>query len=181
MDPAVKPQEVPGDAAAKNSSLFGCLGLIAILTLCGGIMELINPTEPEVEEVVQEVEEPEVQLSSDPIPVYPTPSNEQKWYQGGSLHQSSGLDWINGSPANRLATCADFISIQWNDNALEPSIQNSISSIDDMKPYAFGLMTALNAAFAMDESDPSKRRALESNTVAGTAALLMVTMNYVKR
>jgi hypothetical protein len=39
-----------------------------------------------------------------------SPSQEQPWYSGGTLHRATIREWKVASPRNRLATAADFAS-----------------------------------------------------------------------
>ena len=102
----------------------------------------------------------------------------RKWYEGGTLHQADALTWQDSSYRNKLATCADFIAVSWSDKKLNPKIQNSIKTMDDMRPYAAELVNCLDAALEK-QSDPELNRKMYTNqTVAGTAALCTVMMDY---
>ena len=76
-----------------------------------------------------------------------------RWFEGGTLHNGTALDWQNASQRNRLATVADFVAVLWQEGQLKPSISVHISSVDDMRPLVDQMVEYLNAAF-MPDSDP---------------------------
>jgi hypothetical protein len=46
-----------------------------------------------------------------PVPTSPhTTAQENKWYEGGTLHKANAFEWQNASYDNKMATCADFFS-----------------------------------------------------------------------
>jgi hypothetical protein len=49
-----------------------------------------------------------------------------KWYEGGTLHKLSALDWQKATYANKLATCADFVAHAWVNKKLKNSIAKKI-------------------------------------------------------
>ena len=103
-----------------------------------------------------------------------------KWYSGGTLHKKSALEWQTASPQDKLATCGDFVTGMWQNGNLKRSIANSLSTVDDVRPYAQQLVDCLDAAFTPDP-DPEQNRILFTNqTVAGFAAAGMVTMGWTK-
>jgi hypothetical protein len=103
-----------------------------------------------------------------------------KWYQGGTLHRKTALDWQNASSANKLATCADFVAGMWDKGKLKPSITRTISAVDDFRPYAQQLVGCLDAAFKPWPDPEENRRLFANQTVASFAAMGMVTMGWMK-
>ncbi|MCX7429085.1 MAG: hypothetical protein NTW96_26105 [Planctomycetia bacterium] len=104
----------------------------------------------------------------------------RKWYEGGTLHKKTGLEWQTASRADKLATYADFVTVAWRNGDLKPSIADSISTIDDVLPYAYGLACFLDAAFK-PHPDPERNRCMFSNqTVSYFAAAGMITMDWTK-
>lgn len=71
----------------------------------------------------------------------PNTKDSGKWYVGGTLHQADVSDWWRASESNRLATCGDFISAL----ILEGKLNIKFSDVDDLLPYAYQLMTCINA------------------------------------
>ena len=103
-----------------------------------------------------------------------------KWYEGGTLHQKSALEWQAAAPADKLATCGDFISKMWQDGNLKREIQASIESVDDMKPYAEKLVAFLDAAMEKQASEDRNRELYTNQTIAGMAAIAMVSLGWAK-
>ena len=116
----------------------------------------------------------------------PTSGQEQsqlqqgKWYEGGTLHNAGALEWQQASYENKLATCADFVSAMWQKKSLKPSIQNQIKSMDDIRVLAQELVTQMDAVMK-EKSNPEENKQIYTNQkVSGIAALLMLSMGWVK-
>lgn len=107
-------------------------------------------------------------------------THAREWYEGGTLHQKSGLEWQTASYGDKLATCGDLVTKMWQDGNLKSSIAAGISSVDDVRPLAQELVTFLDNSFKGDP-DPEQNRVLLTNqTVAETAAIGMVMMGWTK-
>ncbi len=104
----------------------------------------------------------------------------KKWYVGGTLHDKGALDWQNADQYDKLATCGDFVTTLWKSGKLKPEISNSITTIDDLRPYAQELVIALDAACARDPDPDQNRRLFVNQTVSGFAVLSMVTMGWTR-
>ena len=107
-----------------------------------------------------------------------TPATE--WYSGGTLHNKSALEWETASPRDKLATCADFVTGMWQNGDLKPSIANSLSTVDDVRPYAQELVDCLDAAFKPDPDPEQNRKMFANQTVSSFAAMGVVTMGWTK-
>jgi tetratricopeptide (TPR) repeat protein len=105
---------------------------------------------------------------------------KRKWYEGGTLHKKSGLEWQTASRENKLATCADFVATMWQKGNLKPSVANRISTVDDVRPYALELIDFLDAAFKSDPDPEQNRKLFTNQTVGSFAAIGMVTMRWAK-
>ena len=66
-------------------------------------------------------------------------ADQQEWYQGGTLHKANASEWRKGSDEDRLATAADWAATL---------IEEKLTSIDDLKPYAENLLTCADEAIA---------------------------------
>jgi hypothetical protein len=96
------------------------------------------------------------------------------------LHNAGALEWQQASYENKLATCADFVSSMWEKKSLKPSIQNQVSSMDDMQVLAKELVTQMDAAMK-ESADPEENRQIYTNQkVSEMAAMLMLSMGWVK-
>lgn len=116
--------------------------------------------------------------NSTPIGGLSTPTKQ--WYEGGTLHNKSALEWQTASGEDKLATCADFVTKMWQDDNFKPAIANKLSTVEDVQPYAQELIDFIDAAFK-PEPDPEQNRKLFTNqTIAGTAVIGMVTMGWTK-
>lgn len=104
----------------------------------------------------------------------------KKWYQGGTLHSKSALDWQVASREDKLATCADFVVKMWQDGKLKPAISNNLSTIDDVRPYAQELVDFLDATFRADPDPEQNRKMFTNQTVSDTAVIGMIMMNWTE-
>ena len=79
-----------------------------------------------------------------------SPSNNQKWYEGGTLHKSTVSEWKNASYRNKLATSADWVTHMYQSGSFTQEvndviIQNSVKSgLDGIKFVAEKLVTGLD-------------------------------------
>ena len=116
-----------------------------------------------------------------PVPTSPnTAVQEKKWYEGGTLHKATALEWQNASYDNKMATCADFFSALYAGKNFKQTIQSSIKSTDDMVPYVEKLVADMDIALSK-ESDTKKNKVMYSNQrVSESAAMLMVMNGWTK-
>ena len=90
------------------------------------------------------------------------------------------FEWQTASPQDKLATCADFVTTMWQNGDLKPSIANSLSTVDDVRPYAQELVDFLDAAFKPDPDPQQNKKVFANQTVSSFAAMGMVTMGWTK-
>ncbi len=107
-------------------------------------------------------------------------SQSRKWYEAGTLHNKSILEWQTASADDKLATCADFVARMWEDQSFVPRIQNSINSVESMKIYAEELVEGLDAATERFADPEQNRRVYANQTVSSMATLCMITMRWLK-
>jgi len=105
---------------------------------------------------------------------------ERKWYVGGTLHEKSALEWQEADHADKLATCADFVAKLWKMRGFKARIQDSITSMDDLKPYAEKLVTFLDAATEKHPDEARNRKMYVNQTVAAMATAGLITLGWAK-
>ena len=88
-----------------------------------------------------------------------------KWYEGGTLHNATAVQWSRASERNRLATAADWAAVALGENRPK--------SVDDLKPYAWDFMVCVDNATA----DPALVDA-SGVTLASLAAQCALLMGY---
>ena len=101
-----------------------------------------------------------------------------KWYEGGTLHKSNGLEWQNADGSNRLATAADFVIVILGDKAVPKNRDFDTYLL----PKAFGLKKCLDEAtnykaVNIDEREKFKNM-LKGMKVSGTAVICAVLMGW---
>lgn len=116
----------------------------------------------------------------EPEPPAIPPDRKLKWYEGGTLHKKSALEWQEAGYDDKLATCLDFVAYTWKEKSFTPRIQRAIATVDDMKPYAVELVAAMDAATRKAETEEKNRRLFEGETVSGLAVLNMSIMKWYK-
>ncbi len=107
-----------------------------------------------------------------------TSSSNKKWYDGGTLHDASALEWQKASAANKLATCADLVTVLKENDALKASISIRITSTDSLKPFAAELVDFLDAAFKPDPDSETNYKMFANQTVSGHTAIGIVLMRW---
>jgi hypothetical protein len=104
----------------------------------------------------------------------------RKWYEGGTLHKKSALEWQSASSDDKLATCGDFVTALWKKGGLKPSITSKISAVDDVRPFALELVACLDAAFKPDSNAKKNHKLFANQTVSETAVACMIVMEWTE-
>jgi hypothetical protein len=68
----------------------------------------------------------------------------------------------------------------WQNGHLKPSIANRFSTVDNIRPYAQELVDFLDAEFKPDPDLEENQKLFTNQTVASTAAIGMVMMEWTK-
>jgi hypothetical protein len=125
--------------------------------------------------------DPPREVNSSPASASPNPqAQEKKWYQGGTLHKATALEWQNATYDNKLATCADFFWTLYQGKNFKQTILSSIKSTDDMVPYVEKLVADMDIALSKEQDAKKNRMMYANQTVSGTAAMLMVMNGWTK-
>ena len=88
-----------------------------------------------------------------------------EWYEGGTLHKATTVDWRNAEARDRLATSADFAAVWMKKRG---TILKSPEELEETKPWALALATCIDKVCS-DETLPVQ-------SVAEIAAGCMVIM-----
>lgn len=104
----------------------------------------------------------------------------KEWYEGGTLHKKSALDWQTASYENKLATCSDFIAQIWQKKGFTPKMQNRIKTLDDIKEPSKELVEAIDAAFKKMPNEELNEKMYTNQSVSSTAVLLMAVMKWIE-
>jgi hypothetical protein len=103
-----------------------------------------------------------------------------KWYEGGTLHRLSALDWQKATYANKLATCADFVAHAWVNKRLKEEMSQQIHGVEDLKPLAIELVAFMDAATEPEEDPRKNREMFAEQHVAELAAMGMLLLEWLK-
>jgi uncharacterized protein YgiM (DUF1202 family) len=109
----------------------------------------------------------------------PTSTRGAPWYRGGTLHKANALEWHGASHANKLATCADFITRKWKGKELLPQMTWEIRSVDDIRPFAEELVTFIDDAVAPANGAPADRKLMADTKVADLASSGMFLLGWI--
>ena len=101
-------------------------------------------------------------------------------YKGGTLHGAGVLAWQEADYQDKLATCADFIATQWQSGNFKSLIQNTIETVDDMRPYAIELIICLETATKKYPDPETNDKMYANQTVAEMAVMCMVMMDWMR-
>jgi len=108
----------------------------------------------------------------------PNPVQPKKWYEGGTLSGKTMGDWARATPEDRLASCADLLASLWIAKKLTPRIQDSVSTVDELKPFAEQLRIALDTAVDKSKT-PDAKKLMFAQPISETAVLVLTMMAYV--
>jgi len=112
--------------------------------------------------------------------IFSQSASAKEWYEGGTLHQASALEWQKSTYANKLATAGDLVAAVHKAGKLVPALSSQIKSVDDIKPMAAAIVKELDDAFAPDP-DAQKNKAMFANQkVTDTAVMLMAMTGWLK-
>lgn len=103
-----------------------------------------------------------------------------EWYEGGTLHQASALEWQEATQANKLATAGDFVATAFKNELFIPEIQSSLTSTEHMKFLAQKLVEQLDDAFAADPDPELNRKLFANQQVGSSSAMIMAMSGWVK-
>lgn len=81
------------------------------------------------------------------------------WYQDGSLHRSSGRDWVAASYSNRLASAGDFAAA---------ILKGKFSSMDELRVYAVEMETCISETLKAPGS-----LSMKASEIGAACAVLM--------
>lgn len=104
----------------------------------------------------------------------------KKWYEGGTLHKASALEWQNATYDNKMATCADFFAALYQGKKFKQTILSSIKSTDDMVPYVEKLVADIDIALSKEQNAKKNEMMYANQKVSEIAAMLMVMNGWTK-
>jgi len=152
---------------ANNGCAIGCLSIFGLFIL----ISIFSPKSNDSKTNTHSVAENSAWNAS--------PASQ--WYQGGTLHNQSAIDWQRGSAEDKLATCGDFVTKMWKNGDLKSEISDNLSTVDDVRPYAQELVNFLDTAFRLDPDPEQNSKLFTNQTVSSTAVIGMITMGWTKR
>jgi hypothetical protein len=97
----------------------------------------------------------------------PASVDGKNWYEGGTLHRATMVEWKMGSPADKLATAGDFVS--HTRDKFKPDVKPA--SVGAVRPLAVELMACIENAY--DDK-------LANQKVASLAFLCMTTLGWLQ-
>jgi hypothetical protein len=113
--------------------------------------------------------------------IKPTAPPAAKWYEGGTLHNASALEWQRASQEDRLATCADFVVKAHTAGLLTRQVSQNIGTVDDARSYAVELRDCLNNAFQPEPNAARNAQIFTNQKVAEGATACMILMGWTKK
>lgn len=103
-----------------------------------------------------------------------------EWYEGGTLHQASALEWQQATQANKLATAADITTNAYNKQMFKPELHNLITGVNSFLPMAHALVVGMDKAFKADPDPETNRKTFANQKVSETMVLWMATQGWLK-
>lgn len=124
---------------------------------------------------------------SSPVSVQDYPSNnsptnapQQDWWQGGTLHGATALEWQNASYSNKLATCGDIMCMMWQEGNLSPRLSNNIDGMADLQFWADSLVICLDTAMERLPDEEQNRILYANQTVPDMASYILLMSDWLK-
>lgn len=106
---------------------------------------------------------------------------QANWYEGGTLHEASALEWQQAADANKLATAGDLFAILVQNGHISSTITSQISGVGDLRRFAQELANQLDDAFEPESNPEDNQRMFANQKVNETAVLLMGIMGWIKQ
>lgn len=154
-----------GEKHPTISNAKGCLGLVVLILI--GTAMLSMCTDDQGSNTAGNAQENAIQT-------------QPKWYENGGLHDKSALDWQIAPYKQKLATAADIYAHFYQKKQLTPAIAARIESVDDLRPYAENLVSALNEAFEKKATKEENQKMYANQTVSETSILLLTMQGHIK-
>lgn len=89
-----------------------------------------------------------------------------EWYEGGTLKDTQGSEWLHASEENKIASAGELLIDMYEIDMLDTVMYPGVESVDDLRPYAERLVMytdkAINKANEDAESLEEARRILNS-------------------
>lgn len=103
-----------------------------------------------------------------------------EWYEGGTLHNATALEWQQADYANKLATAGDWVSAFWSNERFIPELQANITTMDDIRLLSTELVNELDAAVEEDADQEVNEQLLTNQNMSEIAALIMMMRGWVQ-
>ena len=108
------------------------------------------------------------------------PTQAAEWYEGGTLHEASALEWQQGTQENKLATAGYLLGVVASEEMLAPKITGSITELNSFLPLATKLAAQLDVLFEVLEDEEENNATYADQKVVSTAGLLMMLNGWLK-
>lgn len=187
-DPWFNPQKL--GCLQSLLALLGLFAMTAVIGWCGHGISSSQPTAASPRtptRIAEDEEKAAAKLVADGAArveareaAHQSPTvDDHKWYDGGTLARSNGLDWQKADHANRLATAADILAKFWTDGSLKPIVAAKLHSVDDLRGPSEELVTALDAAFVKAPTPRENVKRLRNQPVSDTAVVVLMLMGWL--
>jgi len=104
----------------------------------------------------------------------------KKWYEGGTLHKATAIEWQNATIENKLATCADFAATMYQKKLLKEELSSKVNGVDSIRPIAQALVEFLDATFKKEEDPVKNDQRFANSKVDETVAIGATLMGILK-
>jgi hypothetical protein len=110
----------------------------------------------------------------------PTSTSQQEWWQGGTLHSATALEWQNATYRNKLATCGDFMCMMWQEGNLSSRLSNNIDGMSDLRFWADSLVICLDISMERLPDEEQNRILYANQTVSEMTSMILIMSNWLK-
>ncbi|SHO57855.1 hypothetical protein [Vibrio quintilis] len=146
------------------------------------VVSLAPPPEKPVaeENIVSSTTQQVSSKSQEPLKTVVEKVEPQKWYEGGEVRGKTALDWQKATYNQKLVTAAGLYQALYNAHKLAPSVSSKINSVDDLRPYAESLVTALDTSFEEKEDPQENKQMFTNQKINDTSIILMMMQGHLK-
>lgn len=106
-------------------------------------------------------------------------SHAREWYEGGTLHDATALEWQNASYENKLATSADLIAKLYNDGKLSPKVSSHMKNMNNFRALSDELTKQMDDALKPLQDKKQNEKIYKNQSVVSIAVMSMIKMGWV--
>lgn len=151
-------------AVPKKPYMFGVLAILVLVGLIGSKFSSKKDSSPDKNS----------EAKTD------TNAKEKKWYENGTLHKGTAIDWQNATYRNKLATCADFIANWQIKKSFNSKIAKRLTTLKDIKILARTLVLWIDQAYKPIKDKEQNDKIFANQPIIDAAVMAGISLKWFK-